>query len=196
MNNLSILAASLLVTTLTFGSSDDGSSSGGSGGSGGSGAGGTGSAGSPSQGGGDNGGGGAGGAAASSFSEMCEARAASCGTDLTLCLAQEGCARDFLRDDIEESLVACLTAGCDEDACIGATSQEPVSSAGAAYQTACADKLTECANFADDVCSNAYLLSDEALAPFSECLALTDCAELDLCLSTAFEVFDSCESWI
>ena len=190
MKNLSILAASFLMTTFAFGCSDDGSSSGGSGGSG---AGGTGSAGSPSQGGGDRGGG---GAAASSFSEMCEARSASCGTDRTLCLAQEGCARDFLRDEIEESLVACLTAGCDEDACIGATSQVPVSSAGASYQTACADKLTECANFADDVCANAYLLSDDALAPFSECLALPDCAELDLCLGTAFEVFDSCESWI
>jgi hypothetical protein len=213
---MSTVARSLvLVSVLLAACSDDGA--GGSGATGGGGTAGSG-AGNESGGGGEagastNGGGGSGGAGAAggggtggtggagggsnAFAELCAYRAASCGVDEAACLAQESCARGFLRDEVEDSLFACLTQTCDEDTCFMDTMMIPLSALGTDVQGDCLAAVGSCkGNFTGaEACYSGSYLADPLLAELAECIALS-CFSIDPCVGMVFDQLDTCEDWI
>jgi hypothetical protein len=198
----------VLVSLLLAACSDDGA--GGAGGTGATGGGGTagagasgggGEAGATTNGGGGSGVGGAGGGGgaggSSAFAQLCAYRSANCGVDEAACLSQESCAKEFLRDEVEASLFACLTQDCNEDACLAATAMVPLSTLGTEVQGDCGATLQNCkGNFMGaDTCEAPFYLADPLLTEIATCLAL-GCFEIDTCVGMVFDPLDACEDWI
>jgi hypothetical protein len=133
-----------------------------------------------------------------SWDGYCDGRVASCGGDAPACKAQEVCAKELLRDDIEAPLFDCLASTCDHDACIRSvaesftrtTTGEQFSSAHAAY-------IETCPLGNNDVAIAAWLLDVNVLDAFLACPAAATCDEAKTCFEQlrALHLGD-CEAWL
>ncbi len=186
----------MLACVATLVACGDDSGTGGEGASGGSGAQGGAGGEVASGGGGETAEGGAGGGP-SDWESYCEARAGACaGFDASVCEAQETCAKDLLRDEIEQSLIDCLTTACAEEACFGGAMRTPLSDQGQSFLDACLAWVDACPSALDDICMDAYLVNDDTLASLEACTAEPVCADVDTCMDPILATFDACESWL
>ena len=186
--------ASATNSTGSGGSSSDGgggSASSANGGNGGAGAsGGSGGAGA-------SGGGGTGGASGD-WEAFCDAREALCsGGGADKCKMQEACAKDLLKDEIEEALFECLATNCREDGCLAATEDTPLTATGESFLEDCLAHLDTCPDASDDVCAAAYFVDDAPLAELGACFTAGSCAEIETCRDAwGTTHVESCEDWL
>ncbi len=128
----------------------------------------------------------------------CDTRASNCGIGADACKAEEGCAKALLRNDIEEFLTDCLRTACNEDECFAqiATGFAPTA-AGQAFLDAWQTYITACPMGNDDVSIAGWIIADNRLPPFQDCLQKPDCAQAAACFEqvNAAEV-EVCKQWL
>lgn len=127
----------------------------------------------------------------------CDDRAAlSCpGFDTAACVADEVCAQEMLRDEIEQPMLDCLLQGCEWrfESCYQQLADRPLSAYGLGFREACMQRVAGC--MSDDYCFAGSLLSDAALGEFAACLELP-CEEIGACMDGYWDnEVASCVSW-
>jgi len=139
-----------------------------------------------------------GGGEGSFWVSYCESRATACGTTPDACLPEETCARDLLRDEVEATLLECLSTSCAQDVCVAQiAAQFPLTAKGAEYDAACKAYLAACPGGNNDACSSTPILADSLLDQLLPCPSAPSCAEAISCFdAVTAETSDVCRDWI
>lgn len=128
----------------------------------------------------------------------CNTRASNCAIPADTCIAQEGCAKALLRDDIEEFLFDCLKTSCNEDECFAQiTTGFAPSQSGQAFLDSWQAYINACPMGNDDISLGGWIIADDRLGPFKACAEKPDCAQAEACFQQVDEAeVKICKNWL
>jgi hypothetical protein len=128
----------------------------------------------------------------------CNARASACGISADKCKLEETCARELLRDEVEDALLHCLMTECDEGPCVSQiASTFGVTKKGEQYDSACASYLAKCPNGNNDACRSTPIFADSLIDQVMPCPQALTCEEAAGCFEKVnASTGDVCKAWI
>ena len=128
----------------------------------------------------------------------CNARASACDISAERCKLEETCARELLRDEVEDALLHCLMTECDEGPCVSQiVATFGVTTKGEQYDSACASYLAKCPSGNNDACRSTAIMADSLIDQIMPCAQAATCEEAATCFDEVSDATSGmCKAWL